>query len=370
MFAKLTEYAAAARELLVHAQSELGTKASMAHLANYQAVFCRDSVVVGLLGIDEGDTDLIDGLIRSLTTLRNHQGPQGQIPSNVRVEGGQTTVSFGKLSPKLDSVSWYILGCARLVANGHSSPTQWIPSVHAAADLLEALEYNQRHLLYIPRGGNWADEFLTEGYTLFDQALRCWALREASVAFNQPRWATKSEQIAHLILSHYPLETGLFASSLLPGAVDRRIDLAAHCMLAMALPRGTKSVALALKALSDQFLGQDQLPPAFWPIIQPDDPRWPELEGFHLFGMKNRPHHYHNGGIWWVWLGWLGLGLQKHGLETNSLVHLAERTLNQLPEFDFEEYLNSETLEPGGTPKLCFTAVGIRIIHQLSTPTS
>ncbi len=366
MYAKLLHYASEAQQILYQAQSELGTKASVAQMANYQAVFCRDAVVVGLLGIDEGDPVLIDGLVRSLTTLRNHQGPQGQIPSNVRLEGGHTSVSFGKLSPKLDSVSWYLLGCARLVSAGHSNPALWLPSVRAAADLLEALEYNQRHLLYVPRGGNWADEYLTEGYTLFDQALRCWALREAANAFQQPRWAAKSEQIAHLILSHYPLENGLFASSLLPGAVDRRVDLAAHCMLGMALGPSNPSVHRALAVLHETTLGAGALPPAFWPIIQPDDPRWPELEGFHLFGMKNRPHHYHNGGIWWVWLGFLGQSLRRHGIQTTTLTAAAEGLLQRFAAFDFEEYVNSDSLEPGGTPKLCFTAAGIRMLHHVT----
>lgn len=366
MYAKLSHFASEAQQILYQAQSELGTKASVAHMANYQAVFCRDAVVVGLLGLDEGDPVLIDGLAKSLTTLRNHQGPHGQIPSNVRTEHGSTSVSYGKLSPKLDSVSWYILGCARLVATGHSSPGLWLPSVRAAADLLDALEYNQRHLLYIPRGGNWADEFLTEGYTLFDQALRCWALREAAEAFGHPAWAAKSDKIAALILSHYPLESGLFASSILPGTVDARTDLAAHCMLAMAFPNGTLAVGEALRVLATQTLLRGQLPAAYWPIIQPDDPRWPELEGFHLFGMKNRPHHYHNGGIWWVWLGWLGQALHKHGLPTDELLTLCEQALKALPKFDFEEYLSSSEGLPGGTPKLCFTAAGIRMLHHLS----
>ena len=43
--------------------------------------------------------------------------------------------------------------------------------------LLDALEYNGHDLIYIPQGGNWADEYPYEGYVLYDQILRSWGLR-------------------------------------------------------------------------------------------------------------------------------------------------------------------------------------------------
>lgn len=353
--------------VLHEAQSPLGTRAASVPMANYQAVFCRDAVVTGLQGLAENDPVRIEGLITSLHTLRKHQGPQGQIPSNVRIEQGNVTVSFGRLSPKIDSVSWYVLGCARLIIGGHSVPELWLASVQSAISLLETLEFNASNLIYVPRGGNWADEYLTEGYTLFDQSLRSWSLREAGIAFNRHEWLQKSSAISELLLSHYTLDSGYFASSLLPGFVDRRIDLAAHCVLAMAMNPGEPSVVRALKLLAKNTLERGVLPPAFQPIITSSDPEWPALEGFHLFGMKNRPHHYHNGGIWWIWVAWFGMSLRRHhlGKEVTELVHLAKQVLNLHPEFNFEEYYASDDLSLGGTPKLCFTATGIRILAQL-----
>src|SRR5574343_1072659 len=43
--------------------------------------------------------------------------------------------------------------------------------------LLESWEFNNRHLVYVPLSGNWADEYITDGYVLYDQLLRIWALR-------------------------------------------------------------------------------------------------------------------------------------------------------------------------------------------------
>ena len=363
----LSELSPKALQVLHDAQSPIGTRAAVVPMANYQAVFCRDAVVTGLQGLMEHDSIRSEGLKTSLQTLRNHQGAQGQIPSNVRLEAGQLKVSFGRLSPKIDSVSWYVLGCAKLVQHGESAPGPWVDSMQSAIALLETLEFNGSNLIYIPRGGNWADEYLTEGYTLFDQALRAWSLLEAGRTFNQPDWIRKSNLILDVLTSHYVLESGLFASSLLPGTVDRRMDLVGHCMLAMATEPGTPAVVRALKVISDNTILKGQLPPAFLPVIYPDDPNWSALEGFHLFGMKNKPHHYHNGGIWWIWTAWYAQALRRHGLEAElqSLLELTELVLNSHTDFDFEEYLTSDTLAVGGTPKLCFTATGIRILHFL-----
>ena len=88
--------------VLHEAQSPLGTRAASVPMANYQAVFCRDAVVTGLQGLAENDPVRIEGLITSLHTLRKHQGPQGQIPSNVRIEQG---IKILRLEFRRDSVS-------------------------------------------------------------------------------------------------------------------------------------------------------------------------------------------------------------------------------------------------------------------------
>ncbi|MBK7466490.1 MAG: hypothetical protein IPJ43_06555 [Saprospiraceae bacterium] len=55
------------------------------------------------------------------------------------------------------------------------------PAIYKCLNVLEIWEYNSRGLIYTPLGGNWADEYPTSGYTLYDNVLRYWALREARV---------------------------------------------------------------------------------------------------------------------------------------------------------------------------------------------
>jgi hypothetical protein len=54
--------------------------------------------------------------------------------------------------------------------------------------------------------------------------------------------------------------------------------------------------------------------PAFWPVIQPGNPGWRELQSNHLYGqMKNMPYMYHNGGLWPMLTGLEVMGLVRHG---------------------------------------------------------
>jgi hypothetical protein len=35
--------------------------------------------------------------------------------------------------------------------------------------------------LYVPLSGNWADEYITDGYVLYDQLLRVWAEKVTTI---------------------------------------------------------------------------------------------------------------------------------------------------------------------------------------------
>jgi hypothetical protein len=83
-------------------------------------------------------------------------------------------------------------------------------------------------------------------------------------------------------------------------------------------------------------------------VIDEGHPDWPALRRYHLHGFRNRPHEYHNGGVWPIWLGWLALALADAGRESDAArlrTSLHERLAAQ-PGFDFEEYLHGLTGPP------------------------
>jgi hypothetical protein len=369
----------AARELLRALSGPAGIHASLADTANYRAVFTRDAVMAGAAGLLLEDAAVVAGLVRTLGRLRDLQGSEGQLASNYEVGGGGRVlkVSYGAVVPRVDALTWYLVGVALAARGGALDLAEYERSVRAAVRLLDALEYNGRDLVYVPAGGNWADEYLTEGYILYDQALRAWGLRLLGGSYGERAWEEKSGRIAARIEERFwpadgpdadPARRHPLASFTPVGARDV-FDLAAAALL------GVSGVAPALagRALdyaADAFLAEGRLPPAFSPTIEEGDPDWPALRRYHLFAFRNRPHEYHNGGVWPIWLGWLALACARAG-RAHDLARLGALTAEAIarhPDYAFQEYLHGRTGEPGGTPRMAYTATGLTFLQLAHTP--
>lgn len=134
--------------------------------------------MAGIAGLLIGDATISEGLVRTLHHLRELQGAEGQVASNYELHAHQPArVSFGTLAPRIDAATWYLIGVALCARAGVFDPAPFRDSVRSVVRLLAGLEYNGRHLMIIPPGGNWADEYVYEGYILYDQVLRAWGLR-------------------------------------------------------------------------------------------------------------------------------------------------------------------------------------------------
>ena len=354
-----------ALELLHALTGPHGIRASLSTTANYDAVFTRDAAMAGIAGLLVGDERIAAGLVRTLTYLRDLQGLEGQIASNflVRAEG-RPRVSFGTLAPRIDATTWYLVGIALAARAGVLDPGPFHESARLVVRLLDALEYNGRHLIYVPVGGNWADEYIYDGYILYDQVLRAWALRLSGQTFGEAAWGEKAEQIELAIEDRYwPRgEAGrrypLAAFS--PTVTRDLFDLAACSLLAVS---GTarRLTGIALDWIDERFLSRGELPPAFHPVIDEAHPDWPALRRYHLHEFRNRPHEYHNGGIWPIWLGWLALGLARadRPAPLARLLMLVGERVESLETFAFDEYLHGTTGTPGGVTHMAYSATGM-----------
>ena len=329
--------------------------------------------MAGVAGLLVSDSAVTSGLVRTLERLRDLQGAEGQIASNFEMRQGQPHVSFGTLAPRLDAATWYLVGIALATRAGALDPAAYRESAARVVRLLDALEYNGRHLFYVPAGGNWADEYVYDGYILSDQVLRAWALRLCGAAFGEPTWETKSRAIGQRVAEAYrPAADAPRAhppASFSPLGVRDTFDLAACALLALS---GVAPVLgdLALDYVERDFLEPGRLPPAFHPVIHERDSEWPALQRYQLHGFRNRPHEYHNGGVWPVWLGWLALAHARAGRSGDlaRLRMLMDGRLRALDAFDFEEYFHGETGEPLGTPRMAYTATGLVFLEVADAP--
>jgi len=342
-----------------------GIHASAASTANYRAIFSRDGVMAGIAGLLLRDDAITAGLVATLEGLRDTQGAEGQIASNFELRDGQPPqVSFGSLAPRLDGATWYLVGVGLAARGGVIDPDDFEASVRAAVHVLNALEYNGRHLIYVPTGGNWADEYIYDGYILYDQVLRAWALRLLGVTYEEHAWVDKAGQIAARIdKSFWPASRTAVChpvASFTPVGAREIFDLAACSLLSLSgiAPRLADA---SLNWIAQTFLDVGSLPPAFHPVIDEAHPDWPALRRYHLHEFRNRPFEYHNGGIWPIWLGWLGLALARAG-RASSLARLTALTadaVTRTPDYDFEEYFHGATGVSLGTPRMAYSATGL-----------
>jgi len=105
--------------------------------------------------------------------------------------------------------------------------------------------------------------------------------------------------------------------------------------------------------------------PAFWPAITEESEDWNLLKDNYSFSFKNKPGAFHNGGIWPVWMGLFCLGLANNGLqkEAEAIIAGFTETISENPNWDFQEYINAQTLEVGGKTEMGYSASGIVFMH-------
>ncbi len=376
-------YQSLAIHTIHQAISKNGLLASANAIDNYAHVWSRDSMMTGIAGMLINDEKIMDAWKQSILTLANHVGSAGQIPSNVAVSvGGKTKVSYGSLVGRVDATTWWIIGSCLYCqhTNDDALKQKLAPIITQSLQALKSWEYNDKQLLYTPIGGNWADEYICSGYTLYDNVLRYWALLKASKLYENNIWQQQASSIKLLIQENFSTQSSTnntakyhamayasfaeknqdyYACSFAANGYNTQWDMAGNALaLLLNINTDANSIENYLKKLNIKF-GHWMLP-VFYPIIKPTDWQWNLLENNFSFKFKNIPFHFHNGGSWPIFLGWLSAALQQHGKhDTAQLITSNYETLMQQNDtMVFNEYWSTDKLNPGGINNLCFSASG------------
>ncbi len=382
--------------------------ASPAKVANYQRLWSRDGVICGLAALSLKRKDLIEVFKNSLVALARAQGPQGQIPSNLEFaqDGSVRHVSLGTLAGRVDANTWFIIGVLQYLNQSPECPEKdlLLKASKSSFGLLQAWEYNGRGLIYTPEGGTWADDYLLEGYTFYDQLLRLWASRlirrqepeEAALAWglkgSEEQWVEwlrlnywpAPETVT---LSYHPLaqktlladgaEPQHFLAALKPSGYTPQFDLFAHSLALLLRVPESRQLARILrftKGVGRRGLpgaGQGALLPAFWPVIEENTENWNRLRHLAPLAFKNHPYEYHNGGLWPLLNGWWGVALAEQG-EMESAQEVLDSLTDLLASSEagnqFPEYYNFKHLQALGTANCTWGAAAyIMLFQRLNT---
>ncbi len=348
-----------ARQQLAACTTEAGILASPDEEHNYRRVWSRDGIVSALGALAAGLDAAPAWLEATLRTLAAHQGPVGQLPSNVTVVE-TLSVSYGSAAVRVDASTWFMVGVgvlARLHPERVDGPL--VAALARARRFLRAWEGNERGLLYIPRAGNWADEYPVVGYTLYDNALRVWAEREAdALARVHPAAASaglthEQRELERPIVDALLHELDTRGPLAFVGPGDRDAHFCGFgCALAALIDVGAR--AGALLDVIDRHIRRD-LVPAFWPPIGADEHAYAQLEALAGYGMRNTPGRYHNGGLWPVVTGWAAAAARVHGRGA-----LADRLHGGIAAANaagaFPEFVDDNNGEGAGTLHMAWSA--------------
>ncbi|MFW5847080.1 MAG: glycoside hydrolase 100 family protein [Nanoarchaeota archaeon] len=386
-----------ALELLRKNSTNSGFLASNNNKTNYKRIWSRDGVVIGLASLMSDDKELVSVFKENLKTLKKYQDKKtGRIPSNVGVVSGN--VSYGTLVGKIDSTLWYVIGIGQYFKYTKDKKflREFKDSLKKALEYLDCLELNDKGLLYIPTGGDWADEYVTHGYVLFDEILYLQALKESEFIFKKLNKISKSKEIKKKIsflrksieINFFPLKSKInnkqvynknlylklikefnkkyalsyFSSD---GCSENLDSFANSLFLLMNLGSVKEKEQILKNMLSVLNKQKIKIIPAFWPpITSKNQFLFDILKTNSLFEFRNKPGFYHNGGLWPLVQGFFIFSLVKQGEKKKARELLEEFSKNlKKDNYEFHEYFDSNQYKPRGIKEMGFSASGYIIAY-------
>ncbi|MFZ1864836.1 MAG: glycoside hydrolase 100 family protein [Polyangiales bacterium] len=374
-------------QLLEACSTPHGFLASPSKTANYHRVWARDGAIISLAALLTKDESLVETARHTFQTLAQHQGPHGEIPSNVDPTANR--ISYGGTTGRVDADLWFVIGCGEYwQATGDDDFLhELLPALEKVGFLLGAWEFNDRGLIYVPITGDWADEYLHHGYVLYDQLLYLQAQRTLALMHRAVHGSSdhamreRISRLGHLIQANYWLEDEsrkqdayhevLFKKgrqaaeahcagcywmpSFSASGYGYRFDAFANVLVSLFNVANEHERSRVDSYIADELI-KDELPllPAFHPVIEPVDEDWEELQVMFTYTFKNKPYEYHNGGLWPMLTGFYVADLAARGQTDRARKHLEGIHRANALDMDgepwgFPEFVDGRTLQPGGT---------------------
>jgi len=373
-------YKEQALQVLKNSSTPAGFIATATGDENYNRVWSRDSAITALAILLHEREELYPAVKASILTLVQQQNAQGLIPSNVAIADSEyASVSYGTLVGRVDAQTWWLIQtCLYLsITQDLELKNELKAPAFQVLKLLDAWEFNSRHLVFTPLGGNWADEYILSGYTLYDNLLRYWALKLCSSCWPEEQQLQQKIQFVRNAIEHNFCSTKLTSEQtlhprifkalqsaeipFLPASFDAaqytvQWDAAAN---GLALLLGFEIPGLTAYIKKFETDNQQLFIPSFWPVIQRQDAAWALLENQYNYSFKNEPYQFHNGGSWPVMSGILAMGLQKRSTElARQIGQSYEQFLEHSDHMHFSEFISTNDFKPGGKQQMCFSASG------------
>lgn len=320
----------------------------------YPEPYTRD-LMFSILGIAvSGNRKLIDSIRKVLETLAKNQTAHGHITSLVHNKDDRGAS---------DSTPLFLLGVG--IFRKVTGETDFLhEAVEKSLLWMEYQSPSDRYLVAQQPTSDWRDEQWVTGYGLFVNTLvysylrilgkhdRADKVREEMGRFTISGETTHRHTQAGLVVKHKPY----YAFWAYKIYSSERFDLLGNSIAilsGLASPsRADEMVSWIEEECAAMQKGGElavDLPPNFFPYIQPADSEW--LPRYSLF---NNPGDYHNGGIWPFICGFYVAALvaaKRYSLASEKLVvltHYIKASATGSVEFGFNEWIKAQDGKPMG----------------------
>jgi glycogen debranching enzyme len=340
----------------------------------YTKVFGRDAALCALAMAGSGVAALERGAVAGLDALAAGQAPNGQIPKFVDV--ASRSADFWYLGC-IDATLWWLIAVDHVRRAGAVDPGRWQPPVDRALAWLRAQEHQHFFLLQQNEASDWADIMPRSGFVLYTNAL--WyrvktlyrlpqrdATREHFNALFHPFGRDLPDYRRARLLRHYAIRRqrnrGLFLSFVNLSFAGDEGDVFGNLL---AIVYGLAGDARANEIVEALKTARAADP---WPIrsvLRPIERSHELWRGYMDRHGQNRPHQYHNGGIWPFVGGFWVMALMNLGQAELARAELGKLArLNALDDWRFTEWFNGRTLEPGGMAGQSWNAATFLLAQQ------
>ncbi len=387
--------------LLSRCMTSDGFLASPTEQANYRRIWARDGVILGLAALLTGNETLVETAKDTLETLARNQGPHGEIPSNV--DPLSERISYGGTTGRIDAGLWFLIGCGEYwrAMGDDAFLKRLLPAIEKVRFILGAWEFNNRGLLYVPPTGDWADEYLQQGYVLYDQVLY-WQAQKTLCDMHAHLHGSEDHslrehlsRLRHLIQANYWVCDGVqihedaYHEILIKKAYKAISRCESKYWLPYFSPTGYgyrfdsfANVLVSLLGIADELQRQKVdryiaqivsskllLLPAFHPVIKPVDEDWEDLQTTFSYTFKNKPNEFQNGGLWPLITGFYVADLAARGQNGKArrflqAIHKANAMEMEGEPWSFPEFVHGTQFTPGGTQYQGWSAAAAIIGHH------
>ncbi len=396
--------------------TKIGFTASTEKFANYFSIWARDHSICAIAAILSKDPELIETAKKGVLRLLRGQADFGQIPSYIEIENKKKVYGGLGSITSVDSNMWVVIASAMIYE--HTKDKRFVSEnamkrYKKIYTLLKSFDSNSCGLIEVPPAGDWADIFDRTYHVLYDEVLYYQALKDLLYLFEQgPRkvnsngnnkhnnkndieiireqikkrikwikrrkpyvkrrinklfWFTKDNiskvYDEYMIFDPQPKTLyPFYQSHLMPFKHYwcKRFDSLGN-ILAIATKIANKKRS---KQIINHIIKNEINKPfplrALWPPVYKNERDWQPI-----YSKKEKPHTYHNGGIWPMIAGFWIYSLNKHHMKETAqkdMIALAKKLKEN--NWAFHEYYHGKEMKPMGRREQAWSAAGYIIAYH------